>query len=78
MNKSGFHPRKAMRKAILSLLMTLAAIIANAQTDDQTLLFIYKNGGNYSVFNHSEIDSIVFAIDKKGEKEMLVQEIHTT
>lgn len=63
MNKSGFHPRKAMRKAILSLLMTLAAIIANAQTDDETLLFIYKNGGHFYAFNSFEIDSIVFAID---------------
>lgn len=78
MNKSGFHPRKAMRKIILSLLMTLAATIANAQTDDETLLFIYKNGGNFYAFNSFEIDSIVFAIDKKEDKEIVVQEIYTS
>ena len=67
-----------MRKAILSLLMTLAAIIANAQTDDETLLFIYKNGGHFYAFNSFEIDSIVFAIDKKEDKEIVVQEIYTS
>ncbi|MBR3455038.1 MAG: hypothetical protein IKH26_06925 [Bacteroidaceae bacterium] len=75
---NGIIVRKAMRKTILSVLMALATIIANAQTEDQAVLYILRNGGSFEAFYNSEIDSIVFAIDKKGDKETVVEEIHTT
>ena len=75
---NGIIVRKAMRKTILSVLMALATIIASAQTEDQAVLYILRNGGSFEAFYNSEIDSIVFAIDKKGDKETVVEEIHTT
>ena len=74
----GIIPRTVLIKTMLSLLMTVTALIANAQTDDQAVLYIYRNGGGYNAFNHFEIDSIVFTTESKGDKEKVVEEIHTT
>ena len=47
---NGIIVRKAMRKTILSVLMALATIIANAQTEDQAVLYILRNGGSFEAF----------------------------